>query len=85
MPAHGLAEIENAIKFDAHSEPAWSFKTNLLIEASALAEMDGKMDQKAEIEKHAESADKRTAELNEANQKKKEEEDAKKAASPLAG
>jgi hypothetical protein len=81
----GLAEIENAIKQDAHSEPAWSFKTNLLIQASALAEMDGKMDQKAELEKQRAAADKRTAELNAENQKKKAEEDAKKAPSPPAG
>jgi hypothetical protein len=80
----GLEEIENSIKFDANSEPAWSFKTNLLLEASKLAEMDGKMDQKGQWDKQRADAEKRTAELNQANQKKKEEE-AKKAASPPAG
>ena len=40
-------EIENAVKLDPTSEPAWSYKTNLLLEASKLAEMEGKMDQKA--------------------------------------
>jgi hypothetical protein len=79
----GLEEIENAIKFDANSEPGWSFKTNLLLEASKLAEMEGKMDQKGQLDKQRDDAEKRTAELNQANQKKKEEE-AKKAASPPA-
>ncbi len=78
----GLEEIENAIKLDPNSESAWSYKTNLLLEASKLAEMDGKADQKAELDKQREVAQKRTNALSEANQKKKEEEEAKKAASP---
>ena len=83
--ARGLEEIENAIKFDPASEAAWSYKTNLLLEASKLAEMDGKMDVKAQLDKQAEIARKRTDELNRENQKKKEEEDAKKKASPSPG
>jgi len=78
----GLEEIDNAIKLDPNSEPAWSYKTNLLIEAVRLAEMDGKADQKAQLEKQREEAQKRTTELNQINQKRKEEEEAKKAASP---
>jgi tetratricopeptide (TPR) repeat protein len=78
----GLEEIENAIKLDPSSESAWSYKTNLLLEASKLAEMDGKMDQKAALDKQREVAQTRTNVLSEANQKKKEEEEAKKAASP---
>jgi hypothetical protein len=82
----GLEEIENAIKLDPNSESAWSYKTNLLIEASKLAEMDGKMDQKAQLDKQREEAQKRTSALSEANQKKKEaEEAAKAAASPKKG
>jgi tetratricopeptide (TPR) repeat protein len=77
----GLEEIENAIRFDPNNESAWSYKTNLLLEASKLAEMDGKTDAKAEYQKQYEAALKRTTELSEANQKKKEEE-AKKTASP---
>jgi tetratricopeptide (TPR) repeat protein len=76
----GLEEIENASKLDPNSEAAWSYKTNLLIEASKLAEMDGKMDQKAQLDKQREEAQKRTSTLSAANQKKKEEEEAKKAA-----
>lgn len=78
----GLEEIENAIKLDPNSESAWSYKTNLLIETSKLAEMDGKMDQKAQLDKQREEAQKRTTTLSEANQKKKLEEEARKAASP---
>jgi hypothetical protein len=78
----GLEEVENAIKLDPNNESAWSYKTNLLIEASRLAEMDGKTDQKAQLEKQRDEAQKRTTELSQINQKKKEEEEAKKAASP---
>ena len=78
----GLEEAENAIKLDSNSESAWSYKTNLLIEASRLAEMDGKTDQKTQLEKQREEAQKRTSELSQINQKKKEEEEAKKSASP---
>ncbi|HZE63563.1 MAG TPA: hypothetical protein VE056_06765 [Pyrinomonadaceae bacterium] len=78
----GLEEVENAIKLDPNSESAWSYKTNLLLEAKKLAEMDGKTDQAAELDKQREVAQKRTMALSEANQKKKEEEEAKKAASP---
>ena len=80
----GLAEAENAIKFDPNNESAWSYKTNLLLEASKLAEMDGKADLKSEYQKQYDVALKRTTELSIAKQKKKEEE-AKKAASPPKG
>src|ERR1041384_1295570 len=80
----GLTEAENAIKFDPNNESAWSYKTNLLLEASKLAEMDGKTDQKAQYTKDYEAALKRTTELSVANQKRKEEEE-KAAASPPKG
>jgi tetratricopeptide (TPR) repeat protein len=80
----GLAEAENAIKFDPNNESAWSYKTNLLLEASKLAEMDGKADVKADYQKQYEAALKRTTELSAAGQKRKEEE-ARQAASPPKG
>jgi len=80
----GLSEAENAIKFDPNNESAWSYKTNLLLEASKLAEMDGKPDQKASFTKEYEAALKRTTELSAAAQKRKEEE-AKQSASPPKG
>lgn len=81
----GLAEAENAIKYDPNNESAWSYKTNLLLEASKLAEMDGKTDQKADLQKQYEVALKRTTELSAAAQKRKEEEEARQAASPPKG
>ena len=81
----GLVEAENAVKYDPNNESAWSYKTNLLLEASKLAEMDGKTDQKAQFQKDYEAALKRTTELSVANQKRKEEEEAKQAASPPKG
>jgi tetratricopeptide (TPR) repeat protein len=80
----GLSEAENAIKFDPNNESAWSYKTNLLLEASKLAEMDGKPDQKASFTKEYEVALKRTTELSAAAQKRKEEE-AKQSVSPPKG
>lgn len=78
----GLAEAENAIKFDPNNESAWSYKTNLLLEASKLAEMDGQTEQKAQFKKDYEAALKRTTELSAAAEKRKEEEEARQAASP---
>lgn len=85
----GLEEIEKAISLDANSEAAWSYKTNLLLEAAKLAEMDAKMDDKAKLDKQREAAQARTDELSKINQakaeQKRKEEEAKKAASPPAG
>jgi tetratricopeptide (TPR) repeat protein len=80
----GLGEAENAIKFDPNNESAWSYKTNLLLEASKLAEMDGQTEQKAQYQKDYEAALKRTTELSVASQKRKEEE-AKQSATPPKG
>lgn len=59
----GLEEIENAIRFDPNSESAWSYKTNLLLEASKLAEMEGNTERKTELDKQREEAQKRTNQL----------------------
>jgi len=80
----GLMEVENAIKFDPNNESAWSYKTNLLLEAAKLAEMEGNTERKADFQKQYEAALKRTTELSVANQKRKEEE-AQKTASPPKG
>lgn len=81
----GLSEAENAIKFDPNNESAWSYKTNLLLEASKLAEMEGQSDQKAQYQKEYEVALKRTTELSAAAEKRKEEEQARQQASPPKG
>ena len=77
----GLAEAESAIQFDPNNESAWSYKTNLLLEASKLAEMEGQTDAKAQYQKQYEAALKRTTELSAAAEKRKEEE-ARQQASP---
>ena len=81
----GLSEAENAIKYDSNNESAWSYKTNLLLEASKLAEMEGQADQKAQYQKEYEVALKRTTELSAAAEKRKEEEAARQQASPPKG
>jgi tetratricopeptide (TPR) repeat protein len=81
----GLEEIEKAIQIVPNSEPAWAVKTSLLLEASKRAEMEGKMDEKARLDKQEKDAQQHTNDLSEANRKKKEEEEAKKAATPPAG
>ncbi len=80
----GLGEAENAIRFDPNNESAWSYKTNLLLEASKLAEMDGKPDQKAQFTKEYEVALKRTTELS-AEARKRKAEEAQQSASPPKG
>lgn len=80
----GLAEAENAIKYDPNNESAWSYKTNLLLESAKLAEMDGQAEQKAQFQKEYEAALARTTELSVANQKRKEQE-AQQSASPPKG
>ena len=74
----GLEEAETAIKYDPNNESAWSYKTNLLLEAAKQAEMDGKADQKAQYEKQSEVANKRAAAL--ADERRKKEEAAEAAA-----
>jgi len=76
----GLEEAETAIKHDPNSESAWSYKTNLLLEAAKLAVMDGKADLKAQYQKQAEIAGKRATAL--AEERRKKEETAEPAASP---
>jgi hypothetical protein len=76
----GLKEAETAIKYDPNNESAWSYKTNLLLEAAKQADMDGKADQKAEYEKQAKVAGDRAAKL--AEERRKKEEAAEAAGSP---
>lgn len=74
----GLEEAETAIKLDPNNESAWSYKTNLLLEAAKQAEMEGKADQKAQYEKQSEVANKRATAL--ADERRKKEEAAEAAA-----
>src|SRR5437773_1675602 len=56
---HGLEEAETAIKYDPNNESAWSYKTNLLLEAAKHAEMNGDAAKKAEYERQAQVAGKK--------------------------
>jgi len=76
----GLEEAETSIKYDPNNESAWSYKTNLLLEAAKLAVMEGKTDLKLQYEKQAETAGKRASALSE--ERRKKEEAAEQAASP---
>ena len=80
----GMEEVEKAISFDANSETAWSYKTNLLREKAKLAEMDGNAAQKDEFNKQADTAQARTSELNKQNEAKKAAADAAASPSPAA-
>jgi TonB family protein len=79
--ASGLQMAETAISLDPQNDTAWSFKTNLLLEMAKLAEMSGRNDLKAEYERQAAEAQKRTTELNDENQRAVAEKERKKAAS----
>jgi tetratricopeptide (TPR) repeat protein len=79
----GLEQAEKAINLDANNEAAWSYKTNLLTEAARLAEMDNKLDQKAQFSKQADDARKRASVLSE--QRRKKEQEAANAATPPTG
>lgn len=69
----GLEEAETAIKYDPNNESAWSYKTNLLLEAAKHAEMNGDPpEKKAQYEKQAEVAGKRAAALAEERRKREE-------------
>ncbi|HYX30536.1 MAG TPA: hypothetical protein VE863_18510 [Pyrinomonadaceae bacterium] len=77
----GLQEADTAIKYDPNNESAWSYKTNLLLEAAKQAEMDGKPDQKKTYEDQAKVAGERSAKLS-AEARKREEAAEAAAGSP---
>ena len=73
---HGLEEVNNALKFDANNENAWTYQASLFAVQAELAEMDGKEDQKAAALKKADEARKRADTLREQSEKRKAEESA---------
>lgn len=68
----GLQMVETAINLDLGNESAWSYKANLLLEMTKLAEMEGADDVKANFARQADEAQQHTAELNTQNRKKRE-------------
>jgi tetratricopeptide (TPR) repeat protein len=80
--ARGMANANKAIELNPDNEKAWGYKTNLLLEAKKLAEMDGKTEDAAKFGKEADEAQKRTAELN--VRKREAEEKAKPPQQPTS-
>lgn len=74
----GLEQAETAIKYDPNSESAWSYKTNLLIEAAKIAKMNNDANAASQYERQAETAQKRAGQL--ADERRKREEAAEAAA-----
>ena len=74
----GLDEAESAIKLDPDNENAWSYKTNLLLEAAKLAEMEGDQTRKAAFRKQSDEANKITSDLSTKHQAEAEKEWARK-------
>ena len=74
----GLEQVETAIKYDPNSETAWSYKTNLLIEAAKIAKMNNDANAASQYERQAETAQKRAGQL--ADERRKREEAAEAAA-----
>src|ERR1700704_312515 len=72
----GLEEAETAIKYDPNNESAWSYKTNLFLEAAKIAKMNGEADKAAQYTKQAEVAGKRAGALADERRKKEEAADA---------
>ena len=75
----GLQEAETAIKLDPNNESAWVYKTNLLIEAARIADMNGEADKKAQFQRQADTARQKATALSEERRKK---EEAAQAATP---
>ena len=77
--ARGRELAEKAVSLDVNNDRAWGYKTNLLLEAKKLAEMQNKGEEAAALGKQADIAQTKTSELN---AKKKAEEDAKQSPTP---
>jgi len=78
----GLRLANEAISLDANSANAWSYKTNLLREASKLAEMEGNQQAKTDHDKQYEEALQRQTVLAEEARRKREAEQAAKSPTP---
>ena len=64
----GFEMVNMAIALSPESESAWSYKTNILLELSKLAEMAGDLQQKRELYRQYEEALKETTRLSKPSQ-----------------
>jgi TonB family protein len=65
----GLDKAEIAITLDKENSTAWSFKTNLLLEAAKISEMEGNIDWRDEYRQQAADSQARTQELTNKQQR----------------
>lgn len=72
----GSELIDRAVKLDNNSDAVWSYKANMLVQQSRLAEMNGNSQQKDALRAEADKAKERFTELAQA---RKAKEDALKA------
>ncbi|HEX5707194.1 MAG TPA: hypothetical protein VFX96_07855 [Pyrinomonadaceae bacterium] len=80
----GLELAEQAISLNAENPNAWSYKTNLLREASKLAQMDGKAEDKTRFDDEANKAEEEQKRLLALAAEKKAAEEAAKSPTPPA-
>jgi hypothetical protein len=73
----GSELIDRAVKLDNNSDAVWSYKANMLVQQSRLAEMNGNTQQREALRAEADRAKERFTELATA---RKAKEDAEKAA-----
>jgi tetratricopeptide (TPR) repeat protein len=69
----GLQMADAALLLDSNSEAAWSYKTNLFLEAAKLAEMEGSDSDKERYLKEAKEAQAPAVRLSEERRKKEEQ------------
>lgn len=74
------ADLSNrAVKLDPNSDAVWSYQTNMLVQQSRLAEMEGNIQQKDAFRDEADKAKARFTELNNIRREKEAEAERKKA------
>ncbi len=76
----GTAYVDKAIELSSESDSAWSYRTSLLSQKMRIAEMDGKTEEKASLEKQQDEARAKFEELATKKRKDQEEAEAKKKA-----
>ena len=81
----GAALTELAAKLDGNSDAVWSYKANMLVQQSRLAEMEGNTQQKDAFRVEADKAKVRFTELATARKQKEDQLKAEKEAKENAG
>lgn len=80
----GTDLINKAVDLNQDSDSIWSYKTSLLIQASRLAEMDGKTDERDRLKGESDKAKAKFTELAKAKKEKADAEEARRKAEEAA-